>query len=268
MTGAFGKIGSQCVPIWEQSMDLRLTDLRVPSGDGRAFAADLTDFAQTYRALEGVDSVIHLAMAPGEGGRVDYSEEEADPADVQRLQVNVGATYNLLEAARRRNMRRVVYVSSMTILLGNKHSPSYGTDTPVEPTNLYACTKLFGEQLARVYWRKHGLSTICLRLGQPFPIGNAEFDRQWSTNKRSRSIYAEIGDVARAVECAVTTKLEFGVFPVVSASDNPRVDLSATRAIDYVPRAYLSDAGLSYHEDGCFPPATGPLVTHNPGELL
>jgi len=248
-------------------MDLRLTDLHVPEGDTRAFAADLTDFAQAYRALEGVDSVIHLAMAPGDGPNMEYLEDEANPADLQRLQVNVGATYNILEAARRRKLRRVVYVSSMTILLGNKHSATYSADTPVEPTNLYACTKLFGEQLARVYWRRHGLSTICLRLGQPFPIGNAEFDKQWSTNKRSRSIYAEMGDVARAVECAVTTLVEFGVFPVVSASDNPRVDLSTTRLIEYVPRAYLSDAGLSFHDDGCFPPATGPLVTHNPGEL-
>lgn len=248
-------------------MDLRLTDLAVPEGDSRAFAADLTDFTQAYRALEGVDTVIHLAMAPAEAPPTSFSDDEADPSDALRLQVNVGATYNLLEAARRRKLRRVVYVSSMTILLGNKHSPRYGPETPVEPTNLYACTKLFGEQLARVYWRRHGLSTICLRLGQPFPIGNTAFDELWSTNKRSRSIYAEIGDVARAIECAVTTEVEFGVFPVVSASDNPRVDLSATSLINYVPRAYLSDKGLSYHEDGLFPEVTGPLVTHNPGEL-
>lgn len=248
-------------------MDLRLTDLRVPTGDSRAFAADLTDFSAAYRALEGVEAVIHLAMAPSSDEMVEYGGEEPDPGDEARLKVNVGATYNIFEAARRRKLRRVVYASSMTVQLGNKHASFYGPETPVEPVNLYACTKLFGEQLARVYWRRHGLSTICLRLGQPFPIGNPEFDELWTTNKRSRSIFAEIGDVARAVECAVETSLGFGVFPVVSASDNPRVDLSAARQIDYVPRAFLSDSGLTFHDDGRFPRVEGPLVTHNPGEL-
>lgn len=265
VTGASGKIASRCRAAWAETMDLWLTDLHIAKGEN-SFPADLMDFGQVYRAFEGVDTVIHLAMAPAHQPQ-DTPPDEADPGDILRIKVNMEATYNVLEAARRQKVRRVVYISSMTTLLGNRHEAAYTSDTPPNPLNLYACTKLFGEQLARVYWRSHGLSTICLRVGQPFPLENPEFDDLWRMNKRSRSIFVEMNDLAQAVQCAVSTSVEFGVYPVVSASDNQRVDLSPSREIGYVPRAYLSDSGLTFHDGGRFPACHTPILTHNPGEL-
>lgn len=267
VTGARGNIGRRCVPEWEKTMDLRLTDLVVPEGDARHAPADLTDFATVLRLMEGIDVVVHLAMAAVPERPPCFLPDEPDPDELLRLRVNTGTIYNVLEAARRCGVKRVVYMSSFTVYLGNKHRTRYDAATPLEPTNLYACTKLFGENLAGVYWRKHGLSVICLRLGQPFPIGHEFYDDLWKTNKRSRSIFVEMSDVARAVECAVRTEVGFGIYPIVSASDNLRVDLDAAREIGYIPRAYLSDAGLSRIDDGNFP-AAGPVVTHNPGETI
>jgi len=265
LTGARGNIGSRVIPILEKTMDLRLTDLVPTDEDPRYVAGDLTDFSQVYQLMEGVDAVVHLAMAPMRSR--EPSPGTADPSEELAITVNVGGTYHVLEAARQRGIQRVVYASSLTIHLGNKHRPLYDSQTPVEPINFYACTKLFGEQLARVYWRKHGLSTICLRIGQPFPIGNAEFDTLWRDNRRARSNFVEISDVARGLACGVTTGVPFGVFNLVSASDNPRFDLSETHRIGYVPRAYLSTNGLEFFEDGQFPAFPGPVVTHNPDEI-
>jgi len=246
-------------------MDLRLTDLSPQSDDPRYVPGDLMDFQAVLGLLEGVDAVVHLAMAdPHSVG--SENPEAPNARDELLMRVNMGTTYNILEAARQCGVGRVVYASSLTVHLGNKHRESYHSTTPLEPNSLYACTKLFGEQLARVYWLQHGVSTICLRIGQPFPIGNQTYDDLWRTNKRARSNFVEIRDVARALACGVHTEESFGLFNVVSASDNQRFDLSETRQIGYVPRAYLDDEGLRFFEEGNFPPPTGPVVTHNPGE--
>lgn len=266
VTGARGNVASRCVSAWGKTMDLRLTDLSVPE-DNRWVAADLTEFDQVYRAMEGVDAVIHLAVVTNGPSGGEFAPEEVNASERAIVRVNTESTYNILEAARRRGVRRVVYVSSLTVLLGDRHRAHYGTETPVLPTGLYAVSKLFGEQVSEVYWRMHGVSTICLRLGQPFPITHPELDDIWKTNKRARSMFIEVGDVARAIECAVMTPVAFGVFPVVSASDNQRVDLKSVESIGYVPQAYLSDSGLEFFENGSFPRVDDSVVTHNLGEV-
>lgn len=267
VTGAQGNIGARSIAILEQSMDLRLTDLVPVPGDSRYRAGDLTDFAQAYDLMEGIDTVIHLAMASDVSPDPEQTPGKVDPVAERRIKVNIGATYHILEAAKQRGVRRVVYASSLTIHLGNKHRKRYDSSTPPEPSGFYACTKLFGENLSRVYWRNHSLSTICLRIGQPTPIGH-EFDELWRTNKRARSHFVEIHDVARGLACGVHTEVPFGIFNLVSASDNPRFDLSESRRIGYVPRAYLSDQGLQYFENGDFPTPPSHVVTYNPGEKI
>ncbi len=265
LTGACGNIGSRVISTLEQTMDLRLTDLFSSSSDTRYIPGNLTDFSQVYELLDGMDAVIHLAMAAMQNSAPPLGS--TNPSEELAIKVNMGGTYHILEAARQRGIRRVVYASSLTIHLGNKHRPIYDSQTPIEPANFYSCTKLFGEQLARVYFRNHGVSTICLRIGQPFPIGHKSLDNLWRKNKRARSHFVEIGDIARGLACGVRTDIPFGVFNLVSASDNQRFDLEETRQIGYVPRAYLSEKGVEFFEDGRFPPPSGPVVTHNPGEL-
>lgn len=265
LTGANGNIGSRSISILEQSMDLRLTDLSPHSDDPRYVPGDLMDFRAVLGLLEGMDAVIHLAMADANSFG-SKNPETPNMVDELLMRVNMGSTYNILEGARQRGVGRMVYASSLTVHLGNRHRESYDSSTTLDPSNLYSCTKLFGEHLARVYWREHGLSTIGLRIGQPFPIRNPTYDDLWRTNKRARSNFVQISDVARALACGVHTEEPFGMFNVVSASDNQRFDLNETRRIGYVPRAYLDDTGLRFFEDGNFPPPTGPVVTHNPGE--
>lgn len=264
VTGALGNVGSRIVPLLEKEFELTLTDFRAPTDGTPIVVADLMDYAQVDKLMKGIDAVVHLAVVTGGTGPDD--PEKIDPIDQKMLSVNTTSVFHVLEAARKNGVKRVVYASSLTILLGDRFRPRYDSTTPLYPTNLYACTKLFGEQLARVTWQKHGLSTICLRIGQPSPVGH-EFDEIWRTNKRSRSWFVEISDVAWGITCALRTSTQFGVYNLVSASDNPRMDWQETAAaIGYTPRAYYSDNGLSFHENGDFPPHDGSVITHNPGE--
>lgn len=211
--------------------------------------ADLEDFSQVTALMSGVDTVVHLAVASSKDYPADMEVEPSrlHPYTALMLRVNPTITYNIFEAARHAGVRRIVYASSLTIYFGDKTLPVFHeTDYP-NPANLYACTKLFGESLARIYHRDFGLDALSLRIGQPFP-GHAQHDLTWRTNRRARSTYVTLEDLGRAMAAAVTTPEKYGIFNVVSDSDNPRFDLTATQQLGYVPTGRFTEEGL-YHRN-------------------
>lgn len=253
ITGALGKLAKHVIAELQKEHSLILTDLREPdSYDERFRRADLTDFAQTLEAVRGADVIIHLAIAtPPSPPPLEVPGQVSD-YDTRLLAVNPVTTFHLLEAARQCGVRRCIYASSLTVHLGELRKLHYTErDLPV-PASLYACTKLFGEHIGEVYGRTHGLEFLALRLGQPFPIGHAH-DETWQTNRRARSTFITVEDVARAFGCAVKTPVTSGSFIIVSASDNPRFDMTAARAIGYFPTGYFAADGLSFHPDGVTP---------------
>ena len=265
--GSRGTLGKLIAKNLEDEFEVFGTDIAPADGDPRYGQADITDFARVLDVMKGMDRVVHLAVASG--GAFDQTPSETSISDFEQatMAVNVNGTFHILEAARRLKIQRLVYMSSLTALLGDRHRVRYGSSTPLEPTNVYASKKIFGENIARAYWNNHGVSTISLRLGQPFPIGHA-FDNNWKTKTMSRSVFVAVEDVCQAVRCALQTDIPFGLYHIVSASDNQRVDIETAREIGYVPRAYLTGEGIRWIEDGCYPPPPGPVVTHNPEDLL
>lgn len=266
VTGSRGRLGAQIADGLKDGFDVFPVD-RAPAGNDPQYRqADITDFSQVLPLMDGMDSVVHLAAASG--WALDQTYDPASICEFERatLRVNVDGTFHIFEAARRAGIRRVVYMSSMTAVYGDRHRPRYAASMPLDPTNLYACTKIFGENLALAYTRNHGLSIISLRLGQPFPIGDA-LDGTWKTNARARSIFVTVEDATLAVRCALTTGVSSGLYQIVSASDNQRVDIEPAREIGYRPRAYLSGDGIRWTEHGIDSPASGPVVTRTPEEL-
>lgn len=256
VTGAKGRVARRVLPLLAPHFPLVLSDRGPGEGLASYRQADITDFEACRAVMEGVDTVLHLAIASPESGSGGLSV-----TDEAMLDVNIRGALHLYEAARLAGVRRVVFVSSLTAHLGNKERIWYDEQTPLEPLNLYACTKIFGENLARLYYREYGLSSLCLRLGQPYPL-SSELDDIWRANKRIRSFFVTIEDIARAIVCALETKMDFGIYNIVSASDNPRVDLAPSGALGYVPRGYFCDEGLLWIEGGAFPTPPGPIVTH------
>lgn len=261
VTGACGQLARQVIPVLRDRYHLLLTDI-LPSGAESSgyLQADLASFEEVSPLMEGIDLVLHCAA-------VSHDENEIGPeprklrCDEERiLRANIHGTYHVFEAARRSGVRKIVYLSSLTSHLGNKSRPWYDSATPVEPANLYACTKIFGDNVGRLYAREHNVSVICLRLGQPYPL-HARLDEVWRTNRRARSWFVTIEDINLAILASLETETRFGLYNIVSASDNQRFDISDAREIGYVPRGYFSDEGLSFFEDGTFPPSRRPVVT-------
>ena len=102
------------------------------------------------------DQVIHLAARAG----VRPSLEE--PALYQR--VNVEGTVNVLEAARKNRVKKIIIASSSSVYGVNSKVPFSESDPIFSAISPYAASKLAGEALGHVYHHVYGLDVAVLRL--------------------------------------------------------------------------------------------------------
>ncbi len=115
---------------------------------------DICSPADCGRAMKGVHTVFHLAAL----GSVPRSIENP----VRSNEVNVTGTLNILDAARRAGVKRVVYSSSSSVYGDNPALPK-GEDLPTSPISPYAVSKLAAENYTRVFARVYAMENVCLR---------------------------------------------------------------------------------------------------------
>ncbi len=115
----------------------------------------MRDFDLLCRLTEGADAVFHLAAV------VSVLTSLEDPQNT--WEVNLKGTCNVLEAARRAEVKRLVYISSSAVY-GEYPKLPFRESFPPQPESPYALSKLAGEQLCSLYWRLYGLATVALRL--------------------------------------------------------------------------------------------------------
>src|SRR3546814_2598410 len=68
--------------------------------------------------------------------------------------------------------KRVIYASSHHAVGMYPISERLDVDKPARPDSLYGLSKCFGEDLARYYWDKFGIESVCLRIGSTRPMPN------------------------------------------------------------------------------------------------
>jgi len=119
---------------------------------------DVTDRAALDEVFAGVkfDQIVHLAARAG----VRPSLEQ--PALYQR--VNVEGTVNVLEAARRRGVKKITIASSSSVYGVNSKVPFAESDPIFSAISPYAASKLACEALGHVYHHVYGLDVVLLRL--------------------------------------------------------------------------------------------------------
>ena len=116
--------------------------------------ASLLEGEALGRALEGVELVFHEAAIPS----VPRSVE--NPAETHRACAD--ATFELLVAARRAGVRRLVYAASSSAYGDQPTLPKAEGMRP-EPLSPYAAAKLVGEYYCQVWARAYGFETVSLR---------------------------------------------------------------------------------------------------------
>src|SRR5688572_30682860 len=122
----------------------------------------VTDPAAVAACMEGVEFVFHLAAAFRE---LNVPESLYD-------EVNVEGTRNVVDAAHRAGVKKVIYCSTCGVH-GNVERPPANEDAPIAPADYYQRTKYEGELVAREYAAK-GMQTVILRPAAIYGPGDPE----------------------------------------------------------------------------------------------
>ncbi|WP_431983608.1 NAD-dependent epimerase/dehydratase family protein [Streptomyces qinglanensis] len=222
LTGAAGGVGTRMRELLPgYGWALRLLDVHpVPDApDAHVLDLGAADPDALRTAVRGVAAIVHLA-----GISLESTFEKI-------LDANIRGTYALYEAARAEGVRRVVFASS-NHAVGFTPVPADGAgllppDTPHRPDTFYGLSKSFGEDLAQLYWDRHGIETVSVRIGscQAAP-----------TSVRGLSTWLSFGDCARLFHAALTAP-DAGHTVVYGSSANTRLwwDLAPARALGYAP---------------------------------
>jgi UDP-glucose 4-epimerase len=165
VTGGGGFIGSHVVDrLLERGMIPRIFDLSASPYHSplevETFTGSITDPANLDLAMRDCDAVIHLAAV------ADVGHVHADP--VLAEEVNTRGTLNVLEAACRAKVGRVVY-GSTTWVYSDCAEQEVDEETPIPaPRHLYTATKLAGETYCAGYAELFELESTVLRFGIPY----------------------------------------------------------------------------------------------------
>ena len=124
------------------------------NGNVRFVHGDIRDRALVGRVVEDVDVVFHQA-----GLRITACAEEPRLA----LDVLAGGTFNVLEAAARAGVRKVVAASSASIYGMAERFPTAETHHPYADDTVYGAAKAFNEGLLRSFHAMYGLDYVALR---------------------------------------------------------------------------------------------------------
>jgi UDP-glucose 4-epimerase len=118
------------------------------------YKVDICDYNTIYPMFDKIDIVFHLA-----------SDARIQPAILdpkKSIDTNVLGTFNILEASRRNNVDRVIISSTSSAYGKSNVIPNVETQKE-DCLTPYSAAKVFGENLAKVYFNLYGLKTISLR---------------------------------------------------------------------------------------------------------
>ena len=235
VTGGSGRVGKFVVAGLRDSYEITVFDRREPhSKDVRFIKGDVTILRYVEEAARGIDAIIHLAAIPvplpGQPDKV--------------MKVNVMGTLNVLEAAVRNNVKRVMFASSDAVLgiifAERDLAPEYlpvDESHPLRPQDSYGLSKLIGEEICKSYSRKHGISTICLRycfVWYPETYEGYSAIAKSPMNPKRLWAYTDVRDVVQAFGLALKArKLEHEAF-FISAENT----FSKTPSLELVKRYY------------------------------
>lgn len=202
VTGAAGGLGRELRPrLRRRVRRLRLSDISpmAPAEAGEeVLTAALQDAAAVDGIVAGADAIVHLGGVSTEG--------PFEPI----LQANIVGSYHLYEAARRHGVRRIVYASSNHVTGFYRQDEVVSPLAPMRPDGHYGLSKAFGENLARFYFDRYGIETVCLRIGSSFPEPR---------NRRMLATWLSYDDLERLIVAALTTPV-VGFSVVYGMSDN------------------------------------------------
>ena len=233
VTGGSGKAGKHLIPyLLEKGYSVVNADLVPLMMDGvDNINLDITDSGLVFNALssyanipelksgEGLKSfkaVVHLAAIP----RILVKP------DNETFRINTLGTYNVIEAATKLGIKKIIFASSETtygfcFAQGNP-MPKWlpiEEDYETSPTDSYGLSKVLNEQTGKTFQKRTGIDIYALRIGNIIEPDEyhrfAEFCKNPSIRLRNLFNYIDARDLAQAIElCIKKDGLGYEVFNV------------------------------------------------------
>lgn len=144
----------------------------------------ISDAATVEQAVDGVHTVYHLAAM----------YREAKHRDEDYARVHVEGTRLLLEAARRRSVRRFVHCSTVGVH-GHIVAPPADEHAPYGAGDIYQRTKLEGEHLARSFHDPAGMGVAVARPTAIYGPGDTRLLKLFRMIARQRFVMLGSGDI-------------------------------------------------------------------------
>lgn len=151
------KTGAAEIVVYDNFQRGRLENLRDALRDPRVtvhpHGGDVLHPDVLDRAMEGIDGVFHLAAL-----WLLHCHEYPRSA----FDVNIRGTFNVIEAAIKHGVKRVVYSSSASVY-GDALSLPMTEDHPYNNNTFYGATKIAGEHMFKALGHRYGLAWVGLR---------------------------------------------------------------------------------------------------------
>ena len=160
VTGAAGLLGRHIATAFRDA-GYRVTALDREVGSPDILGADLTELDTAIASIPAADVIVHAAAIPRPVG---YQEPVV-------FGTNMALMYNVLAAAEKARIPKLLYASSFSTL-GLPFAPMpvevlhfpVGEEHPTAPQDVYAVTKLLGEEMVDAWHRRTGRPAASIRM--------------------------------------------------------------------------------------------------------
>jgi uronate dehydrogenase len=188
LSGATGNIGQVLRPaLLKLGFGLRSAGGRRPlvpiAPEEEVCHGDIREAAFVDRLLAGTDVLVHMAGT---------SVERPLPEVIENNLIGLQAIY---EGARRHRLRRIIFASSNHAVGMHSVDSKLDLDCDLRPDGWYGLSKVWGEGMTRMYWDKHGIEGISLRIGTAI---------ERPTEFRHLSTWLGLDDLAQLINRCIT----------------------------------------------------------------
>lgn len=211
ITGATGLIGQDVLKTLKDDNLKNIISLSRNKRDG--FVRTDYSISSLLSIFKGADIVVHLAAIRGRNGTNGY----ADYLENELL------TANVLEAMKLANVKRLIYISSISVYNSNDLIP-WSEDSDLSPDSFYGLSKLFGEKICN-YYTRFGIKSVIFRCAhvlayEDSPYMLSKFLKA-AANKETLKVFGEskarrefiyVKDVSRAILFAIKNEKLTGIF--------------------------------------------------------